>query len=106
MLGNDGNEIRTIEQSAVATIASRLIAPRISPSDPEKHTPNKRSELLFVPLGGAIQTYGLGDRKSMFVERTRTVAASADAGISAVECGSKSRSSRAIAGAWIKGGIL
>jgi hypothetical protein len=42
----------------------------------------------------------------MFFERTRTVAASADAGLVGSKCGSKSRSSRAIAGAWIKGGIL
>ena len=34
VLGNDGKEIRTIEQSAVATIASRVIVLRISPSHP------------------------------------------------------------------------
>ena len=34
VLGNDGYEIRTIEQSAVAIIASRVIVLRISPSRP------------------------------------------------------------------------
>ena len=34
VLGNDGKEIRTIEQSAVPTIASRVIVLRISPSHP------------------------------------------------------------------------
>jgi hypothetical protein len=32
VLGNDGREIRTIEQSAVPTIASRVMVLRISPS--------------------------------------------------------------------------
>jgi hypothetical protein len=49
VLGNDGKEIRTIEPSAVATIASRVSLyasiPRISEST---HT-NKRADLLFVP---------------------------------------------------------
>jgi hypothetical protein len=34
VLGNDGKEIRTIEQSAVPTIAIRVIVLRISPSHP------------------------------------------------------------------------
>ena len=50
VLGNDGKEIRTIEQSAVATIASRVIVLRINPSHPGEHTFNQRAELLFVPL--------------------------------------------------------
>ena len=48
VLGNDGNEIRTIEQSAVATMVRRITDLRISPSHPES-THNKRAELLFVP---------------------------------------------------------
>jgi hypothetical protein len=48
VLGNDGNEIRVIEQSAVATMVRRITDLRISPSHPES-TRNKRAELLFVP---------------------------------------------------------
>jgi len=48
VLGNDGNEIRVIEQSAVATMVRRITDLRISPSHPES-THNKRAELLLVP---------------------------------------------------------
>ena len=36
--GNDGNEIRVIEQSAVATMVRRITDLRISPSHPREHT--------------------------------------------------------------------
>jgi hypothetical protein len=36
-LGNDGNEIRTIEQIAVATTATRTTVLFINPSHPEDH---------------------------------------------------------------------
>jgi hypothetical protein len=42
VLGDDGNEMRTIEQSAVATIASRDIVLRIASPIPESLN-NKRS---------------------------------------------------------------
>ena len=38
VLGNDGNEIRVIEQSAVATMVRRITDLRISPSHPREHT--------------------------------------------------------------------
>jgi hypothetical protein len=38
VLGNDGNEIRVIEQSAVAKMVRRITDLRISPSRPREHT--------------------------------------------------------------------
>jgi hypothetical protein len=43
-LGNDGKEIRTIEQSAVDTIASRVIVLRISLSHPREYTPTNEQK--------------------------------------------------------------
>jgi hypothetical protein len=48
VLGNDGNEIRVIEQSAVATMVRRITDLRISPSHPES-THNKRACSSFLP---------------------------------------------------------
>jgi hypothetical protein len=48
-LGNEGNEIRTIEQSAIDTIASRVIFLLIDPLPSLRAHTNKRAELLFVP---------------------------------------------------------
>jgi hypothetical protein len=50
VLGNDGKEIRTIEQSTVDTIASRVIVLRISLSHPREYTPtNEQKHSSFLP---------------------------------------------------------
>ena len=49
VLGNDGKEIRTIEQSAVATIASSRYCPAHQSLPSLRAHTNKRAELPFVP---------------------------------------------------------
>ena len=56
VLGKEGKEIKTIEQSAVATIARRNTSCASAPPIPESSN-IKRSESFFVPPNDAIQTY-------------------------------------------------